>query len=121
VCRLTSRRSQPPLALFVPLSRFTSRVGGGSALVVRHQDARHMKITFTILAIGVVIFLFGCTTNHTALSSETTSYAVTNHTMIIREPVLIKDNQVFVYRWDAQKRVWKTVAVTNAVPPTTIN
>ncbi len=27
---LTSRRSQPPLALAVPLSRFTSRVGGGS-------------------------------------------------------------------------------------------
>ena len=34
-CRLTSRRSQPPLALAVPLSRFTPRVGGGSALFVR--------------------------------------------------------------------------------------
>ena len=33
--RLTSRRSQPPLALSVPLSRFTSRVGGGSAFFVR--------------------------------------------------------------------------------------
>jgi len=33
---LTSRRSQPPLVLAVPLSRFTSRVGGGSALFVRH-------------------------------------------------------------------------------------
>ena len=32
---LTSRRSQPPLALAVPLSRFTSRVGGGSAFFVR--------------------------------------------------------------------------------------
>jgi len=32
---LTSRRSQPPLALAVPLSRFTSRVGGGSASFVR--------------------------------------------------------------------------------------
>src|ERR1039458_1733143 len=30
-----SRRSQPPLALAVPLSRFTSRVGGGSAFYVR--------------------------------------------------------------------------------------
>jgi len=30
-----SRRSQPPLALSVPLSRFTSRVGGGSAFFVR--------------------------------------------------------------------------------------
>jgi hypothetical protein len=35
--RLTSRRSQPPLALAVPLSRFTSRVGGGSAFFVRLQ------------------------------------------------------------------------------------
>jgi len=34
-CFLTSRRSQPPLALSVPLSRFTSRVGGGSAFFVR--------------------------------------------------------------------------------------
>jgi len=30
----TSRRSQPPLALAVPLSRFASRVGGGSAFFV---------------------------------------------------------------------------------------
>ena len=36
-CGLTSRRSQPPLALMVPQPRFTSRVGGGSALVVRHR------------------------------------------------------------------------------------
>ena len=35
ICRLTSRRSQPPMALAVPLSRFTSRVGGGSAFYVR--------------------------------------------------------------------------------------
>src|ERR1035437_10416013 len=33
--RLTSRRSQPPLALAVPLSRFPSRVGRGSAFYVR--------------------------------------------------------------------------------------
>jgi hypothetical protein len=37
--RLTSRRSQPPLALAVPLSRFTSQVGGGSAFFVRHHRA----------------------------------------------------------------------------------
>ena len=36
-CFLTSRRSQPPLALAVPLSRFMSRVGGGSAFFVRLQ------------------------------------------------------------------------------------
>jgi len=39
----TSRRSQPPLALAVPLSRFTSRVGGGSAFFVRcHLCAMHL-------------------------------------------------------------------------------
>src|ERR1035437_6516983 len=37
ICRLTSRRSQPPLALAVPLSRFTPRVGGGSAFYVRRH------------------------------------------------------------------------------------
>src|SRR5271154_4973112 len=31
----TQQRAQPPLALAVPLSRFTSRVGGGSAFYVR--------------------------------------------------------------------------------------
>src|ERR1035437_585861 len=33
-----SRRSQPPLALAVPLSRFASRVGGGSAFYVRRHS-----------------------------------------------------------------------------------
>jgi len=33
-----SRRSQPPLALAVPLSRFTSRVGVGSAFFVDMAD-----------------------------------------------------------------------------------
>jgi hypothetical protein len=41
VC-LTSRRSQPPLARSVPLSRFTSRVGGGSAFFVRRTDSTNM-------------------------------------------------------------------------------
>jgi hypothetical protein len=41
--RSLSRRSQPPLALSVPLSRFTSRVGGGSAFFVRHHRTSHNK------------------------------------------------------------------------------
>ena len=42
---LTSRRSQPPLALAVPLSRFTPRVGGGSAFYVRRlrEKSRLMR------------------------------------------------------------------------------
>src|ERR1017187_5327247 len=42
-CHLTSRRHQPPLALAVPLSRFTSRVGGGSAFYVRCRSRIAMK------------------------------------------------------------------------------
>ena len=45
---LTSRRSQPPLALAVPLSRFTSRVGGGSAFYVRPRDG--LRLEFAGLA-----------------------------------------------------------------------
>jgi hypothetical protein len=43
--RLTSRRSQPPLALSVPLTRFTSLVGGGSAFFVRR---RYTIVRFTV-------------------------------------------------------------------------
>ena len=34
----TQQLTQPPLALSVPLSRFTSRIGGGSAFFVRRID-----------------------------------------------------------------------------------
>ena len=37
------RRRQPPLARSVPLSRFTSRVGGGSAFYVRLLDTFAMN------------------------------------------------------------------------------
>src|ERR1035437_8803245 len=61
--RLTSRRSQPPLALSVPLSRFTSQVGGGSAFYVRHHIVR-LKYTTAVCgclahAIAVTASLFG--------------------------------------------------------------
>ncbi len=35
----SQQETQPPLALSVPLSRFTSRVGGGSAFFVRQLRA----------------------------------------------------------------------------------
>src|ERR1039457_6724786 len=47
--RLTSRRSQPPLALSVPLSRFTSRVGGGSAFFVRRRYKYESQIVIVDL------------------------------------------------------------------------
>jgi hypothetical protein len=48
---------QPPLALSVPLSRFTSQVGGGSAFYVRpHQT--FMKFILTLIAL--TLLLTGC-------------------------------------------------------------
>jgi len=46
------------LALSVPLSRFPSRVGGGSAFFVR-QTTR-MKHFITILLLSFTVFLAGC-------------------------------------------------------------
>jgi len=43
-CRLTSRWSQPPLALVVPLSRSTSRVGGGSAFYVERRHIPYIYV-----------------------------------------------------------------------------
>src|SRR5450830_1662717 len=59
-CRLQlaghgSRRSQPPLALSVPLSRFTPRVGGGSAFFVRplrHVSTNIKYVTFVYLVLA---------------------------------------------------------------------
>src|SRR5664279_4615333 len=55
-----SRRSQPPLALAVPLSRFTSQVGGGSAFYVRPlrtMQPKRQAGMFTKFLVGVVVFL----------------------------------------------------------------
>jgi hypothetical protein len=54
-CGLTSRRSQPPLALSVPLSRFTPRVGGGSAFFVRHHS-RMTRNTKTLFIVPAALF-----------------------------------------------------------------
>jgi hypothetical protein len=56
LCSLTSRRSQPPLARSVPLSRFTSRVGGGSAFFVR----RPMRTSHISLVLVFCLLCFGC-------------------------------------------------------------
>src|ERR1035441_2677439 len=67
-CCLTSRRSQPPLARSVPLSRFTPRVGGGSTFYVRPHYT-HMKIIITLL----ISYLFGVLTG----SAQTNIYLFT--------------------------------------------
>jgi hypothetical protein len=43
---------RPPLALSVPLSRFTSRVGGGSAFVVRHHLDAPVIVLISLLVVG---------------------------------------------------------------------
>src|ERR1019366_3953311 len=48
---VSSRRSQPPLALAVPLSRFTSRVGGGSAFYVRRLT--HAQVIHDLLIMNL--------------------------------------------------------------------
>src|ERR1039458_2671121 len=50
-----SRRSQPPLALAVPLSRFTPRVGGGLAFFVRPHYT-FMKLSHTWFLLLVLAF-----------------------------------------------------------------
>ena len=50
-----SRRSQPPLARSVPLSRFTSRVGGGSAFYVDHPHRSHEGVTSLGIGYGTFI------------------------------------------------------------------
>ena len=47
------------MALAVPLSRFTSHVGGGSAFFVRHHYA-FMKYTLYIFALATSLLLAGC-------------------------------------------------------------
>ena len=44
----SQQRAQPPLARSVPLSRFTSRVGGGSAFFVRLLRAYDHEIHFSL-------------------------------------------------------------------------
>ena len=54
---LTSRRSQPPLALAVPLSRFTPRVGGGSAFFVSFKNM--ISRVYCLITYFVMIMCYG--------------------------------------------------------------
>jgi hypothetical protein len=68
VLRLTGRPSQSPLALSVPLSRFTPRLGGGSAFYVSSmsqtftESHRHLLIVlfwlFELLLVAAVATIF---------------------------------------------------------------
>src|SRR5208282_5522405 len=60
-------RSQPPLALAVPLSRFTSQVGGGSAFFVRLLTRFAIMIDMILYAlrqlateVPLILVLIGC-------------------------------------------------------------
>ena len=60
--------SQPPLALAVPLSRFTSRVGGGSAFYVDHPH--RLPEGVTALGIGYGTFILDPTAVRGFLDAE---------------------------------------------------
>jgi uncharacterized membrane protein (Fun14 family) len=51
----SQQETQPPLALAVPLSRFTPRVGGGSAFFVRHHYTLMKKLAIIGLLVVVVV------------------------------------------------------------------
>ena len=51
---LTIRRSQSPLAFSVPLSRFASRVGGGSDFYVRPQLPHNADVQFNMKRAALV-------------------------------------------------------------------
>ena len=76
-CRLTSRRSQPPLALSVPLSRFTSRVGGGSAFFVRLPLTLIMNPTQE----QIVQALPSCALRSRVFLLQTPAYDLSNKTL----------------------------------------
>ena len=76
-CCLTSRRSQPPLALAVPLSRFTSRVGGGSAFFVR----RHSRVCpkFIIVLAVVAALVLAIYLSHFVSAHRTRAHQTKEH------------------------------------------
>jgi len=57
------------LALSVPLSRFTSRVGGGSAFYVRHHYTL-MKIMPLLLTLGLLLTACSKTTSDTVIRQK---------------------------------------------------
>ena len=66
--RLTSRRSQPPLALSVPLSRFTPRVGGGSAFFVRPlRTSQTMRSLLRYSVVLVAVYLVAWTVSYAVM------------------------------------------------------
>ena len=62
------------MALAVPLSRFTSRVGGGSAFYVRLLDAHFMK---TSLVVVLAFILVGCKSSQQSASLTTEQATIT--------------------------------------------
>src|ERR1035438_3837399 len=74
---LTSRRSQPPLALAVPLSRFTSRVGGGSAFFVRrHYTLMKTKPNKTYQIAALLFCISGFVSFFFAVINDNSMYLV---------------------------------------------
>ena len=72
------------MALAVPLSRFTSRVGGGSAFFVR-RHSHLMKITVITGVMAATILIAGCGKKPSS-SSATPQVAMTNPVVVLIPP-----------------------------------
>ncbi len=87
----TQQRTQPPLALSVPLSRFTSRVGGGSALVVRRSNRMFMKrfITIALVSLTASIALARFVSGYYPPRSLPEAYQIAVQTLGLRTNALV--------------------------------
>ena len=84
------------MALSVPLSRFTSRVGGGSAFYVRPQlyvrfGVTHitMKKIAALLIVASSLFFAGCCTSHHATAWEYKTIVGTVYSNVVPPPPLL--------------------------------
>jgi hypothetical protein len=101
ICKigLTSRRNQRPLAVAVPLSRFTSLVGRGSAFIVRLLDAHFMK---TSLVVVLAFILVGCESSRQSASLTTQQATTTAMRLANDKASTLYQHQPFVAGQSAQ-------------------
>ena len=87
------------MALAVPLSRFTSRVGGGSAFYVRLLDAHFMK---TSLVVVLAFILVGCESSRQSASLTTQQATTTAMRLANDKASTLYQHQPFVAGQSAQ-------------------
>jgi hypothetical protein len=87
------------LALAVPLSRFTPRVGGGSAFFVRLLDAHFMK---TSLVVVLAFILVGCKSSRQSASLTSQQATTTAMRLANDKASVLYQHQPFIAGQPAQ-------------------